>query len=74
MLVGIYVALGYYVRPEPDMTDLGWFGGLLNDPFRYRDNINRQLLFFQIVLLPGRLLAEGMIWLIGRCINRDESI
>ena len=56
------------------MDDLGWFGGLLNDPFRYRDNINRQLLFLQIVLLPGRLLAEGMMWLKDRCINRGESV
>ena len=61
VLVSLYTVAGYYIRPEPDTDNLGWFGGLMNDPFQYKDNINRQLLFLMVLLLPGRALAEGVI-------------
>lgn len=56
-----YITLGYLVRPEPDTSNMGWCGGLMDNPFRYSDDINRMLLFFKIILYPGRLLCTGLL-------------
>jgi hypothetical protein len=68
---GIYLALSYYIYPDPDLSDLGWFGGLMNNPFRYSDNINRQLLFLYVVLLPGRIALEALVDLAQRVLKRQ---
>jgi hypothetical protein len=36
----VYLPLAYFIRPEPDLSNLGWFGGLIDNPFRYSDDIN----------------------------------
>jgi hypothetical protein len=56
----VYLMVGYFVRPEPDTSNLGWCGGLMDNPFRYSDDINRFLLFLQVVLLPGRFIAQSL--------------
>ncbi|MCB9689528.1 MAG: hypothetical protein H6735_31110 [Alphaproteobacteria bacterium] len=65
----LYLALGYFVRPEPDMSNLGLFGGLIDHPFRWSDDLNRSLLFFKLALFPGyflaRPVAEVFYWLAG---------
>ena len=41
----------------PDMTDLGWCGGLIDKPFYYRDDANRMLLFLKVTFaLPKFIL------------------
>lgn len=55
-----YCLLSYFVRPEPDTSNIGWLGGLMDNPFRYSDDINRFLLFLKILLIPGRFLAESI--------------
>jgi hypothetical protein len=35
---------------------VGWLGGLLNHPFRISDDVNRWLVIFFILLLPGKLV------------------
>lgn len=62
----IYCIMGYFAVPDPDMDDLGWAGGLINNPFRISDNINRTLLFFRIALAPGKFLAETLVALHAR--------
>jgi hypothetical protein len=57
----IYVALGYLLRPEPNLDNIGWFGGMMDHPWRFSDDLNRWLLLFQIVLGPGRFVAESVI-------------
>ncbi len=52
----IYLSLAHYLVLEPDMDNLGWFGGLMNDPFQFADNQNRIILFVKSILLPGRLI------------------
>src|SRR5688572_16941152 len=42
---GLYLLLGYTVHPKPDMSNVGWAGGLFDHPFRYSDDINRSLMF-----------------------------
>lgn len=65
LVAGIYLALGYSVHPDPDMSNLGWLGGLVNDPIHYTDNVNRQLLALLVILLPGRFLAESLVDVVG---------
>ena len=65
VVAGIYLALGYTVHPDPDVSNLGWLGGLVNDPIHYTDNVNRQLLTLLVVLLPGRFLAESLVDMVG---------
>ena len=55
-----YLLLAYFVKPLPDRSNLGWFGGWVNNPFRVSDNLNRFLLVLLLVLFPGRLLSIGL--------------
>jgi hypothetical protein len=57
----VYCIIAYLVRPEPDTSNIGWLGGVMDDPFRYSDDINRFLLFLKAFLLPGVFLAESII-------------
>ncbi|MEQ1565913.1 MAG: hypothetical protein ABMA64_09775 [Myxococcota bacterium] len=65
----LYLFLGYFVRPKPDLSNLGLFGGLIDHPFRWSDDWNRSLLFWSVVLLPGYVLArpvaEVFAWVAG---------
>ena len=67
-----YVIVAHVVRIHPDTSDLGLFGGLIDNPFSISDDINRLMLFFQILLLPGRLIAESLLG-IGRLIFGDSG-
>jgi hypothetical protein len=57
----IYVSVGYFVHPEPDDSNIGLFGGLIDHPLRYSDDINRWLRGFDMLLAPGRMVAEGFL-------------
>jgi len=59
----VYVLAGHFVRVEPDMEDLGLFGGLVDNPLSLSDDYNRFLVFLQVVLLPGRLIAASLLGL-----------
>jgi hypothetical protein len=64
LLVGvtlIYVSLGYLVRPEPNFENMGWLGGVVDNPVRYSDDINRTLLTVRILLDPGRFVAVSLV-------------
>lgn len=60
-LTGLYLIAGYFIRPSPDTSNLGWCGGLIDNPFRYSDDFNRILLFLWLALLPGRFLSESLL-------------
>lgn len=57
----IYIALSYLIEVKPDMSNVGWGGGLVDDPFRYSDDINRQLMSVQCLLGPGRFVVESIV-------------
>ena len=61
----IYLMLSYFVRPVPDESNLGLFGSVLNDPFSVSDNVNRSLLLWQVLLLPGRFVSEAIVNIIA---------
>ena len=56
-----YTAIAYFVRPEANGDNMGWFGGSTNDPTQYSDNINRFLWKLHMVLGPGRFTAETLL-------------
>jgi hypothetical protein len=56
-----YSFVGVMVRPQADLTNMGWMGGLVDNPFRYRDDLNRTLQFFDFVLWPGRVLGGAFV-------------
>lgn len=68
----IYVLISHFVKVTPDYTNVGWLGGLIDNPFRISDDYNRWLALFQAVLLPGKLMAYSLVmsWLIGRHIYK----
>ena len=70
----MYVALSYLVNPQPDLENLGFLGGMVNDPTRRSDNQNRLLLNAQMLLGPGRFVAESLLDM--RCFfagGRDDA-
>lgn len=56
-----YLGLAWLIRPKPDLSNMGWAGGLIDHPFRYSDDINRSLLFFKLVLMPGLFVSECLV-------------
>lgn len=69
----LYLYVGYFIRPRPDLSNLGYAGGLIGDPFRYSDDRNRRLLFFAALLLPGYLLARPVVELFAYIAGETEE-
>ncbi len=64
LLFGItmaYLLIAYFVLPEPDYGNMGWFGGLMDNPFRISDDLNRFLFFLRVLLIPGRFMARSIV-------------
>jgi len=60
-----YLLIGYMFRPEPDRHNLGWFGGAMDNPFRWSDDVNRWLMFIMLALWPARFISESLIAMIA---------
>jgi hypothetical protein len=56
-LLSVYLALSSINLPEPDYSDMGWLGGMMDDPFRLSDNRNRTIVMVNTLFLPGRLVT-----------------
>ena len=57
----VYTLIAFVIRPEPNTDNMGWGGGLANDPFQASDNVNRFLWKAHCVLGPGRFTAETFL-------------
>ncbi|MFI4875933.1 MAG: hypothetical protein ACIALR_11365 [Blastopirellula sp. JB062] len=57
----IYVAIAFFIVPRPNDDDVGFLGGLINDPFRYSDNYNRSLRSWYLLLGPGRFISASLL-------------
>ncbi|WP_080057911.1 hypothetical protein [Spirosoma aerolatum] len=70
--LAIYVLLSHSITATPDYTNVGWLEGLIDNPFRISDDYNRWLIYIQVILLPGKLMAYSLImsWPIGLYIYR----
>lgn len=62
-----YLLSAAALDPQPDMSNLGWGGTMINNPFTYEDNINRKLLGLAMLLLPGKLVAWTLVMTWRRC-------
>ena len=58
-LFAFYLFVSYFIRPEPDRTNLGW-AGFIDNPFRWSDDQNRMLLWLKVMLLPGRFAVAAV--------------
>lgn len=63
----LYCGIAYVVRPNPNDMNMGWGGGLMNDPIQYSDNINRGLRNLECLLQPGQLATEAVLDLLNLC-------
>lgn len=50
-----------FVHPYADTSNLGWLGGLVDDPFRWSDDWNRSMIFLKILLMPGRFVGRSFV-------------
>jgi hypothetical protein len=57
----VYTGIAFFFRPEPNTDNLGFGGGMTNDPFQCSDNVNRFLWRLHCVLGPGRFTAETFL-------------
>jgi len=55
LLFIFYLLLAFFLTPRPDTTNTGWFGGLINDPFRISDDANRLAAFFLFISFAGEI-------------------
>lgn len=72
-LTVIYVALSYLIDPKPDLDNVGWLGGMMDNPVRYSDDLNRLLLGVKIVLGPGRFVAESLLDAFSEPASENET-
>jgi hypothetical protein len=52
----IYLVLALLVHPKPRHDNMGWVRGIIDNPFRWSDDVNRFLFFVEAILLPGKLM------------------
>ena len=57
----IYVGLSFFFIPQANTDNLGWMGGMIDDPFHVSDDWNRSLMFFNTILGPGRFIAGTLL-------------
>jgi len=58
VIVAIYTGIcGLLQPPNVDWNDMGWFGGLVNNPFSFSDDINRQKFLLLLLMLPGKIIV-----------------
>jgi ribosomal protein L37E len=60
-VMAAYGLVGYLFRPAVDTGNLGWFGGLMNNPFRISDNVERFKLKLLILFYPGRPIGGAIV-------------
>lgn len=57
----LYIGVAFFCIPKPDMSNIGYLGGMVDNPFRYSDDMNRGLMFFAALLMPGRFVASTVL-------------
>ena len=69
----VYVVAGTLLRPKPDYSNVGWFGGLVDHPFRLSDDYNRFLIFLLLFLWPARVIGSGFVMLFRWLVRGDGT-
>ncbi|WP_231491060.1 hypothetical protein [Pedobacter sp. Leaf170] len=73
-LIIIYLCVSYYVYPKPNLDNMG-FLGFIDNPFRYTDDINRFIIYSQILLFPGKVLAIPIVnlWFVFIAFKNEKN-
>ncbi len=56
-----YLVIAYWLRPAPEMSNLGIWGTMIDHPLRLSDDKNRFLVFLRVLLWPGRFISATVI-------------
>lgn len=56
-----YLAAAATTTPDYDETNLGWAGGMIDNPFSFEDDHNRMGLAYAIFLLPGKVVCWTLV-------------
>lgn len=57
----IYLLISLFINIKPDYDNLGWVPFLINNPFRFSDNINRFLVILNLLLNPGKFISKSIV-------------
>ena len=63
----IYLLVASFIRIKPDYDNLGWVPFLINNPFRFSDNINRFLVVLEILFMPGKYISKSIVGFYKYC-------
>ena len=69
----LYCVAGYFIHPQPDESNLGVYGTIVDNPLSFSDDANRGLLWLQFVLLPGRFIAETIVYFTEPIFGRRKT-
>jgi hypothetical protein len=58
--LALYLAASNVFNPTYDASDVGWFGGLVDNPFSWSDDYNRSMRGLVIFFLPGKLVGAAL--------------
>lgn len=56
-----YLLIASIIRVRPDYDNLGWVPFLINNPFRFSDNINRFLVTLNLLFTPGKFISKSIV-------------
>ena len=59
--LAIYLLIGYFIQVKPNYDNLGWIPFIINNPFRFSDNINRLLVLLMVLFIPGKYVANSIV-------------
>jgi len=57
----IYLLISFKINIKPDYKNLGWIPFLINNPFKFSDNINRILVILNIFFMPGKYVSKNIV-------------
>jgi hypothetical protein len=69
----IYLLISSIIRIRPDYDNLGWVPFLINNPFRFSDNINRFLVILNILFMPGKYISKSIVGFYRYCKRRKDN-
>ncbi len=57
----VMLLIAWLVEFVPDMDNIGWFGGMMDNPFSYRDDYNRTLLQLKWFFMPAEIVIGTVV-------------
>ncbi len=69
----VYLLIAYIIRIKPDYDNLGWIPFLINNPFRFSDNINRFLVILNVLFMPGKYISKSIVGFYKYCKRYTDS-